>query len=405
MSFVSCECKFNGTCFCQIFRLLDASLICGNCSHHEDNHAKGYWLNGTFCRVIPPVPYQLLPGQIVAAEKAEIKRDFQPSQDRRNAFKRASSSVPVSGPSSTPQSGPSYRSPIPSSSLPSVKPKPTAVALAVKTPVMPVLLTHVEKLVLMKRKGAVPYLPIDFNRTPDSIFFNIELSLAAILVCIKKSPFSKIMIYGYYIFTVDRRNKKKLISSNFSERNFPETAVQIHGICYEKTVVLCVDILDTDIFIIPQPSGLACMGADMGSDMGSDVGSDSESNAELQVVQKPATRPPLIIDLVDDDSSVEDGGKPAHPTPTMDDFLAIVSVKLERSKSTAGSPSTVPSEIREKSGPSHSSGPSSRDHREELPFPRKLLAVKDTVVHSHRVEKRLRSRSCDDSEQGSEKSK
>jgi hypothetical protein len=95
----------------------------------------------------------------------------------------------------------------------------------------------------------------------------------------------------------------------------------------------------------------------MGSDMGSDAGSDSESNAELQVVQKPATRPPLIIDLVDDDSSVEDGGNPAPPTPTIDDFLAIVSVKLEISKSTAGSPSTVPSEIREKSGPSHSSGP------------------------------------------------
>jgi hypothetical protein len=30
------------------------------------------------------------------------------------------------------------------------------------------ILTHVEKSVLMKRKGAVPYLPIDFNRTPDS---------------------------------------------------------------------------------------------------------------------------------------------------------------------------------------------------------------------------------------------
>jgi hypothetical protein len=165
---------------------------------------------------------------------------------------------------------------------------------------------------------------------------------------------------------------------------------------YEKTVVLYGDFLDTDIFILPQPSGLACMGADMRS--------DSDSNAELQVVQKPATRPPLIIDLVDDDSSVEDGGEPAHPTPTIDDFLAIVSVKLERFKSTAGSPSTVPSQIREMSGPSHSSGPSSRDHREELPFPRKLLAMKDAIVNSHRVEKRLRSRSCKDSEQGSEKS-
>jgi hypothetical protein len=82
-----------------------------------------------------------------------------------------------------------------------------------------------------------------------------------------------------------------------------------------------------------------------------------------------------------------------------------VSVKLERSKSIAGSPSTTTSEIREKSGPSLSTGPSSRDHREELQFPKKLLAVKDTIVHSNRVEKRLRSRSCDDSEQGSDKSK
>jgi hypothetical protein len=146
MSFFSCECK-SDTCYCQIFRLVDASFNCKNCGHHEDKHAKGYWLNGTFCGVIPPIPYQLFPGQIVAAEIAiaEIKRDFQPTQDRRNAFKRASSSAHPSGPSSAPQSSPTYRTPITSSSLPSVKPKPIAVALTVKTLVMPILLTHVEK--------------------------------------------------------------------------------------------------------------------------------------------------------------------------------------------------------------------------------------------------------------------
>ena len=129
------------------------------------------------------------------------------------------------------------------------------------------------------------------------------------------------MVYGYYIITVDRRTKRKLISSNFSERNFPETPIQIHGISYEKTVVLCVDISDTDIFILPKPSGLASMGADMESD----VGSDSDGTAEIQVLPMPPTRSLLIIDLVDD----EDADEPAPLTQSTDDFLAMVSVNLK----------------------------------------------------------------------------
>ena len=60
------------------------------------------------------------------------------------------------------------------------------------------------------------------------------------------------MQYQYYIYTLDHMKKRKLVATNFSERNFPSTPSDIHAICLEKTVILCHKCSDDDCFTIQQ---------------------------------------------------------------------------------------------------------------------------------------------------------
>ena len=65
------------------------------------------------------------------------------------------------------------------------------------------------------------------------------------------------MQYQYYIYTLDHMKKRKLVATNFSERNFPSTPSDIHAICLEKTIILCHKCSDDDCFTIPQSYGHA----------------------------------------------------------------------------------------------------------------------------------------------------
>lgn len=185
---------------------------------------------GAVCSSIVPSP----PPPPLAPPKVELSREALASLDRRLMFNRASLT-----PAPTVKTQASCSSVVPKSrsKSPSV---PSAIPQIV-------LLRHIEKLVLMDRAGTFPARPIDEIRVPNTVFLNVELSEAALRNCIRASPYKDtIMRHEFYIFTLESRKKRALVASNFSSRNFPQTATEINGICFEKVVILCNSHLDAD---------------------------------------------------------------------------------------------------------------------------------------------------------------
>jgi hypothetical protein len=139
MKFVKSVCMAAGFP-CQNYRE-GVNLLCATCGDHIDFHANGYWLDGKFELIVlpfvssvgvvaPTLPTPILPTPVL---KARINESSLPKTERNRLFSYGSKTL-ASAP---------LRTPVTSTSVIG-KAKPV-----VKPVVAQVLLTHVEKLILM----------------------------------------------------------------------------------------------------------------------------------------------------------------------------------------------------------------------------------------------------------------